>query len=714
MKTKILLILLFISSYTFGQVPTDQVAKYTFNGGTLINEVDPGNGDFTGTPPSLTTDRFGVSNNALDTNTISRNGYTFIGITNELSVSFWLKGSAPTSGTQRVLQVFDGSGEGFHVSVRNGNNLDFFFKNDGIDNIQSNNGLNIFNGGWHQITITIKQTATGFDNKFYVDGVLDVTFSNNISPGINSDLLESNALFVISPTHNYQENIDDIELFNRELTSLEVSYLYNEITTPLFVDKNATGSNNGSSWANAYTNLQDALDNAITNEEIWVASDTYYPTGFAVNSQQTSRDRTFLINKPLYIFGGFNGTETLLSERDVIANPTILSGDLNNDDSSIITTTETSRQDNVYHLVSFKGDYASSGQLDGFTLSGANANSTAYDANCATAQTQQYDKRRGGAIYVNADSAGRSIFTKINNCIIENNSAIGMAVSYSMNPCGSGSTTTDIDFENSIIRNNYSVDYANIHYASSAYSIVRNGSLVNCLVYNNTSVNDSSVLMLSAHASHLNNLDVDIINSTFTKNTSSNVVISFNNAQANSVLYNSIIYGNTGSFISVANGSNPASANNIIEGGYLGGTNQAPLFTDAANDDFTLQSGSPAINAGDNSFIPAGITTDLLQNVRIYNTTVDMGCYEFGSVPLGIKEFNDEAIFTIYPNPTNQFLNISTEEELEKVEVYNYIGHKVFEANRKNLDVSRLNTGVYLLKVYTANGSVVVKRFIKK
>jgi hypothetical protein len=54
-----------------------------------------------------------------------------------------------------------------------------------------------------------------------------------------------------------------------------------------------------------------------------------------------------------------------------------------------------------------------------------------------------------------------------------------------------------------------------------------------------------------------------------------------------------------------------------------------PLFVDAENGDYHLQSGSPCIDVGDNSLVPAGTSTDLDGNPRIQNGTVDMGAYEF-------------------------------------------------------------------------------------
>lgn len=132
-----------------------------------------------------------------------------------------------------------------------------------------------------------------------------------------------------------------------------------------YVNHAATGVHDGQTWATAYNDLQDALDEAGTTpciREIWVAEGTYTPTGF-----QGPRNATFQIPRhDLAIYGGFAGTEVRLEDRDIAANRTVLSGDLNGDD---LPNGDINLNDNAYHVVTADG-VGTTAILDGFTIRG--------------------------------------------------------------------------------------------------------------------------------------------------------------------------------------------------------------------------------------------------------------------------------------------------------------------------------------------------------
>ncbi|WP_055445082.1 T9SS type A sorting domain-containing protein [Lacinutrix himadriensis] len=196
-------------------------------------------------------------------------------------------------------------------------------------------------------------------------------------------------------------------------------------------------------------------------------------------------------------------------------------------------------------------------------------------------------------------------------------------------------------------------------------------------------------------------------------------------ATHNATINNSIFYGNEGAgsatTASVNNGhtlspnltlvNNSIGEDNFSNLTSLTNTSSAnPMFTSAT--DFTLQSGSPAIDAGDNSKIPVGTTTDLLGNARIFNTTVDMGVYEYGST-LDVEDFETKKDFIIYPNPTTCLLNIKMKADLIQAEIYNIQGQKVLESTVKSIPVSKLTSGMYVLQIEDVNGNRNTKRFIK-
>jgi hypothetical protein len=115
----------------------------------------------------------------------------------------------------------------------------------------------------------------------------------------------------------------------------------------VYVDVDATGANTGASWADAFTSLQAAL--AVTGSgEIWVAEGIYTPTS------DTDRTASFALKNCVALYGGFAGGETERDQRDWVAHPAILSGELGGGNFS-------------YHVVTSR-DTDATAILDGFTV----------------------------------------------------------------------------------------------------------------------------------------------------------------------------------------------------------------------------------------------------------------------------------------------------------------------------------------------------------
>ena len=101
----------------------------------------------------------------------------------------------------------------------------------------------------------------------------------------------------------------------------------------IYVNDDAAGANDGSSWTDACTELQSALAVAETGDEIWVAAGTYRPDfNVATGQHAGDRDATFRLKSGVALYGGFVGTESDLNQRTPTLSESILSGDLNRDD----------------------------------------------------------------------------------------------------------------------------------------------------------------------------------------------------------------------------------------------------------------------------------------------------------------------------------------------------------------------------------------------
>jgi predicted outer membrane repeat protein len=175
----------------------------------------------------------------------------------------------------------------------------------------------------------------------------------------------------------------------------------------IYVDAEAVGANDGSSWNDAFNYLRDALTMASAGDEIRVAQGIYKPDQGLKQNVGDHRASFELVNE-VAIKGGYAGFgEPDPNARNVELYETILSGDLQGNDVDVNNPRdlldEPTRDENSYHILTSSGN-GSDTTLDGFVITGGKGtgllvtHSELTIINCTFMRNSV--RHNGGAIYV--------------------------------------------------------------------------------------------------------------------------------------------------------------------------------------------------------------------------------------------------------------------------------------------------------------------------
>ncbi len=346
----------------------------------------------------------------------------------------------------------------------------------------------------------------------------------------------------------------------------------------------ATGSGNCNTWADACT-LSNAIVASTSGDQIWVMAGSYVP---------------FELKEGVKIIGGFAGTEFSVLQSSPASNLTIVDGG--------------GSQRTVYGA-----NLGASTMLRGFKIiNGIDA-----------------DDKGGGGLMLSDSSA------LIVQCTFENNSASVMGGAVMVKGIGSP------QFINCIFRNNGATSPSSPPYEGGAVFLtaISPVSFTNCLFHNNKAGGGGGVAKVPGTEAIFNNCTFADNQATMTRGGA----ISDESGAVS--LRNCILWGNTRiqSGAPLADqihspGYGAKVQHSDIAGGWpgAGNINANPQFLNAAGGDYQLQSTSPCKNTGDTSALPADtgdldwdtntvepLPTDLLLSGRIWDTTVDMGPYEY-------------------------------------------------------------------------------------
>ncbi|QDV07972.1 Chlamydia polymorphic membrane protein (Chlamydia_PMP) [Planctomycetes bacterium Poly30] len=371
-----------------------------------------------------------------------------------------------------------------------------------------------------------------------------------------------------------------------------------------------TGANDGTTWPNAFRGPH-ALNAALaaagslpgsSSTKVFVAEGTYTP------SDTLDRSASFVISGTVLLFGGFRGDEPTEFFRPARGfAPTILSGDLQQDDTQPFTN----RDDNAYHVVRVTD--TGWGTLDGFTVRGGHADDPAApiglsggglfcEGRCAVVDClfeDNFASLTGGAIYsriaplqvMDSDFLGNQA-----GDLTPTPSPVGGGAVYFAGPA---SLTYDMVIAGCRFELNRTAgDGAALYLGPS-------GHVVNSIFFRNFGASGSAIWLQDSSGQ-----EPRIMASTVTRNSTgalSGFAIDGSPASGVLAVSQSILWGNISTPVGQSS-LNPLflAENSIIEGGGQGtGIHDVdPLFVDLMQGDLALAAGSPALDAANDSLLP--------------------------------------------------------------------------------------------------------------
>ncbi len=253
----------------------------------------------------------------------------------------------------------------------------------------------------------------------------------------------------------------------------------------IYVDGSVASAGTGASWASPYKRLTDALqaaNAASCAKEIWVKSGTYYPT------TSTNRDSSFrIIKNGLKVYGGFAGTETALSQRNISANPTILSGDIGTLNDST---------DNLYHVFVIAPPASltaidTSTVLSGFTITRGEGNTA---GGLVTYGGAGAFRDNGGGLNICARNA-LTCSPRIDSCTFtKNTSDVGGGL---LTSCHSGGTSKAIITACTFSDNRAISNGGGFAFYGDGTSPVLSGQLKNCIFNANVAGSAGSAMWIN-------------------------------------------------------------------------------------------------------------------------------------------------------------------------------------------------------------------------
>ncbi|NEX17949.1 MAG: hypothetical protein C1943_15355 [Halochromatium sp.] len=385
------------------------------------------------------------------------------------------------------------------------------------------------------------------------------------------------------------------------------------VLEPLYAAPVGSGNQSCDSWENACT-LRDALAIATSGRSIWIKAGLHLPGD--------QRGDFFRVPPGVSLYGGFDGSETELGERDWANNRTILSGDiggddLNDDGNTIAETGLHIRGFNSAHVLYLDGSdgppVEADTVIDGLTVTAGESFGTFYPDTV------------GGGLFCKGDGPGSACSPTIRNLMFSGNRAVDGGAMFIDGRAGGSSTArlTNVAFVGN--RADLGLDRGA---GGALYSWGEGGAVAP--VMNNVSFGAN---LAKFHGGALSNDHATIVltNAILWGNTASVTGSEVVNEASNVTFSHSLIEGGWD-----GSGVENLDSSTVVDGG--GNLSSDPLFADMEKGNLRLLSLSPAIDAGDNGADlleydldgnPRRVDSLLIEDTGVGSKPpVDMGAYE--------------------------------------------------------------------------------------
>jgi Secretion system C-terminal sorting domain/Concanavalin A-like lectin/glucanases superfamily len=104
-----------------------------------------------------------------------------------------------------------------------------------------------------------------------------------------------------------------------------------------------------------------------------------------------------------------------------------------------------------------------------------------------------------------------------------------------------------------------------------------------------------------------------------------------------------------------------------------------------------------------------------IDDLKIYSGALSDSQIQALHNSLSNADFNTKNLkFSLYPNPATNLLNIDIASDIQSVEIYSLQGQKVLTGSEKQINISGLSSGMYMVRVQDVDGGVATQKLVKE